>query len=30
MSLKTAGTSVEAALPKHCGFRDMATPFELY
>ena len=29
-SLKTAGTSVEAALSKHCGADDMVTPLEDY
>jgi hypothetical protein len=29
-SLKTAGTSVEAALSRHCGSGDMVTPLEDY
>ena len=29
-SLKTAGTSVEAALSKHCGENDMVTPLGDY
>ena len=29
-SLKTAGTSVEAALSKHCGAGDMVTPLDDY